>query len=233
MIPHMPTAPSFRLTRPENTTSPATRPSRHVAGKSAELLGHERGDPSTEAFGLLLRRSLCEDADNRLRTGRTHEHAAAAAELRIHGVDLLSQAFRKRAAPHARQILLGLGIPLHLCGGLGQLSSTERTAELQCRCETVTGYVIAQEDDVSGLLAAEDPAFAVQRLEHVPVADVGRDHTDTLLLHQAMEAEVRHRRHGDEVDAERKRKDGDDLIAVECDAILVDRKHAIAVAVER
>src|SRR6266446_206261 len=78
MIPHMPTAPSFRLTRPENTTSPAMRRSRHVAGKSAELLGHERGDPSTEAFGLLLRRSLCEDADNRLRTGRPHEHAAAA-----------------------------------------------------------------------------------------------------------------------------------------------------------
>ena len=83
------------------------------------------------------------------------------------------------------------------------------------------------------LLAAENPALAIQRIEHVTIADVGRDHADAVLLHQAVEAEIRHRRHGDEVDAERKREDRDDLVAVERRTVLVHREHAVAVAVER
>ena len=48
-------------------------------------------------------------------------------------------------------------------------------------------------DHVAGLLAAEETAFPVEGLEHVAVADVGRDHPDAALRHQPVEAEVRHR----------------------------------------
>ena len=47
-----------------------------------------------------------------------------------------------------------------------------------------------------------------------------------------MEAEVRHHRHCDGVDLEVEREDRDDLIAVDGLAVLVDREHAVAVAVE-
>ena len=47
-----------------------------------------------------------------------------------------------------------------------------------------------------------------------------------------MEAEVRHLRDRDEVDAEVEREDRDDPVAVDDLAALVDREHAVAVAVE-
>ncbi len=56
---------------------------------------------------------------------------------------------------------------------------------------------------------------------------------DAALLHQAVEAEVRHRRDGHAVDAEVEREDGEDLVAVDRLAALVDREHPVAVAVER
>ena len=83
------------------------------------------------------------------------------------------------------------------------------------------------------LLAAEHAALAQQRLEHVAVADVGRDDADAVLAHQRVEAEVRHLRDRDEVDAEVEREDRDDLVAVDELAALVDREHPVAVAVER
>ncbi len=48
-----------------------------------------------------------------------------------------------------------------------------------------------------------------------------------------MEAEVRHDGHRDEVDAEVQREHGEDLVAVDRLAALVDGEHAVAVAVER
>ena len=51
--------------------------------------------------------------------------------------------------------------------------------------------------------------------------------------HQLVEAEVRHLRDGDDVDAEVEREDRDDPVAVDELAALVDREHAVAVAVER
>ncbi len=76
-------------------------------------------------------------------------------------------------------------------------------------------------------------ALAPQRLEHVAVADVGRDDANAALLHQTVEAEIRHRRHRDRLDAEREREDRDDLVAVDRRARLVDREHPVAVPVER
>ena len=86
---------------------------------------------------------------------------------------------------------------------------------------------------MAGLLAAEEQRFASQRLEHVAVADVGDDDADPALLHQAVEAEVRHLRDGDSVDSEVEGEDREDLVAVDRLAPLVDGKHPVAVAVER
>ena len=87
-------------------------------------------------------------------------------------------------------------------------------------------------DDVARLLAAEHGALAPQRLEHVAVADVGRDDADPVLPHERVEAEVRHLRDGDRVDAEVEGEDRDDLVAVDELSALVDREHPVAVAVE-
>ena len=82
------------------------------------------------------------------------------------------------------------------------------------------------------LLAAEHAALAPERLEHVAVADVGRDDADGALGHQLVEAVVRHLGDRDEVDAEVEREHGDDAVAVDDLAALVDGQHAVAVAVE-
>ena len=93
--------------------------------------------------------------------------------------------------------------------------------------------MVAQVDHVPGLLAAEQRALALERLQDVAVADVGGVHADVVLAHQRVEAEVRH--HGDRhlVDLLVEREDRDDLVAVDRLAPFVDREHAVAVAVER
>ena len=85
---------------------------------------------------------------------------------------------------------------------------------------------------MTGLLAAEHAALALQRLEDVAVADVRGDDADAALLHQPVEAEIRHLGDGDEVDAEVERKHGDDRVTVDRLAALVHGQHAIAVPVE-
>ena len=91
----------------------------------------------------------------------------------------------------------------------------------------------SQPDDVSGLLAAELAALALQRLQHVAVADVGRHHPHAPFGHQLVEAEVGHRRDRDEVDAEVEGHDRENLVTVDGLARGVDREHPVAVAVER
>src|SRR5579884_2326100 len=111
-------------------------------------------------------------------------------------------------------------------------AAPERSAEEQRRGEPVAAHVVAQVDQVAGLLAPEHAAFPLERLEHVPVADVGRDHADAALRHQGVEPLVRHLGDGDDVDPEVEREHGDDLVAVDHLAALVHREHPVAVAVE-
>jgi len=85
---------------------------------------------------------------------------------------------------------------------------------------------------VARLLAAEQGAFTLERLEHIAVADVGRVHGDTALAHQGVEAEVRHHGDRDLVDLLVQGEDRNDLVSVDRFAVLVDREHAVAVAVE-
>ena len=77
---------------------------------------------------------------------------------------------------------------------------------------------------MAGLLAAEDAALAPESLEHVAVADVGRHDADPALGHQPVEAEVRHRRHRDEVDAEVRARGRHDLVAVDLSPVARRRR---------
>src|ERR671930_2788026 len=63
-------------------------PSRRWAG-SAELSCHESVDGTTGGFSFSKRFRLGEDANHRLGSRGTHEHAAPAVELRVEPFDIL------------------------------------------------------------------------------------------------------------------------------------------------
>ena len=95
-------------------------------------------------------------------------------------------------------------------------------------------------DHVAGLLAAEGVAARLHRLEHVAVADLGLAHADAGASHRLDEAEVAHHgRHDGVVDAAwpdsrmASARIGEDLVAVDDVARVVDRQAAVGVAVER
>ena len=85
---------------------------------------------------------------------------------------------------------------------------------------------------MAGLLAAEQASLSVERLEDVTIPDVRRHDADPPLRHEAVEAEVRHLRNRDELDAEVKGEHRDDRVSVDDLPALVDREHPVAVAVE-
>ena len=134
--------------------------------------------------------------------------------------------------PARGQVALHLREARHHAGGLRERPPVERAAEEQGGDEAVAGDVAVEPDQVPGLLAAEQRALPPERLEHVAVADVGGVDADPALVHQAVEAEVRHHGDRDRLDAEVEREHGDDLVAVDRLAALVDGEHAVAVAVE-
>ena len=88
------------------------------------------------------------------------------------------------------------------------------------------------EHEMAGLLAPEQQPLAPERLEDVAVADVGDEDASAPLLHQAVEAEVGHRRDDDALDLEVEREDSEDLVAVDRLSSLVHGEHPVAVAVE-
>ena len=89
--------------------SPAVEPPRAVAVWSAELLVHERGDPSTEDFGLSLRLGLREHPHDGLGAGRADEHAPVAVQLGIDLVEAVEQGLRQRAAAERRRFSFTCG----------------------------------------------------------------------------------------------------------------------------
>src|SRR5271154_3150337 len=154
-------------------------------------------------------------------------------ELLVDGRDLREERVGERAASGARQVPDDLRKARHDRGCLRKTPAAERTAEEKRSDEAVARDVPVEPENVPRLLAAEESALAPQRLEHVAVTDVGRDDANAVLLHQAVEAEVRHYRHRDRLDAKREREDRDDLVAVDRRARLVDSEHPVAVSVER
>ena len=125
-----------------------------------------------------------------------------------------------------------LRVARHDGDGIAHGASAHSTAEEQRGHEAVAGDVVPQPDQVARLLAAQHTPLPMERLEHVAIADRRRHDLDAALGHQPMESEVRHDGDGDEVDAQVEGEHGDDLIAVDRLASLVDGEHAVAVAVE-
>src|SRR5439155_12397778 len=80
--------------------------------------------------------------------------------------------------------------------------------------------------------APQEAALSAQSLEHVTVADLGRQEADPPLLGKAVKAEVRHLRDRDDVDIEVIGEDRQDLIAVDRSAVCVDGEYPVAVSVE-
>ena len=103
----------------------------------------------------------------------------------------------------------------------------------------VAGGGVIGEDHVPRLLAAEAEVALLQHVEHVAVADRGLDHRDAVRLERPAQPEVRHHGGDDRVAAQQLAVvqvdggDRQDLVAVDEDAALVDRDHAVGVAVER
>ena len=131
-----------------------------------------------------------------------------------------------------RDVLLHLRVDGHHRRQLRKGVAAQRAAQLERGGEPVAGDVVAEQDHVTRLLSAEHAALAVQRLEHVAVADIGRHDANPAVGHQRVEAQVRHRGDRDLVDAELESEDGDDLVAVHDLTMLVDGEQAVAVAVE-
>ena len=102
----------------------------------------------------------------------------------------------------------------------------------------VTGGGVVAHDHVAGLLTTEGVAGDLHRLEHVAVADLGLAHPDAGPLHGLHEAEVAHHGGHDRVldepalVAQREGEHGEQLVAVDDGALVVDREAAVGVAVE-
>src|SRR3954469_17708851 len=166
MIPHIrePPSPSRKQQSPAEWTPSPPRDG------SAELSSDERRDAST---GLLCRSRvfcLCEDANQGLRARRAPQDAPAPAPFPVQTLDLRHDGGRQLLVGDP-DVLLRLRPPRHDGGEPAERAATERAAEQQPRGKSVARHVVAQEDDVTGLLAAEYRAVLLQRFEHVAVAD--------------------------------------------------------------
>src|SRR5437899_5317994 len=205
---------------PENTKARPRGPSQRRGGSLTELSSNARCDASTGLRGDLDVLGLGEHPNQGLRAGRAHQDTAPAVPGRVQPLDLVEDDLGQLPV-FDPDVLLGLGPARHHGCRLAQGAALEGPAEEQAGGEAVAGHVVAQIDDVAGLLAAEDRAFALQRLEHVAVADVGRVHDDAALAHQRVEAEVRHHGDGDLLDLLVECQHGDDLVAVDRLAVLL------------
>ena len=132
-----------------------------------------------------------------------------------------------------------LRVLLHDAGKVGKRAAgaLEHGQQLQSRHQAVTGGVVLQEDDVAGLLAADDGAVREHALQNVAIAHGGLNHLEALLLHGDGEAQVAHDGRDDlgvgelatggQVGA----ADGQDVVTVDLVALAVHEQHAVGVAV--
>ena len=94
-----------------------------------------------------------------------------------------------------------------------------------------------QEDDVAGLLAADDGAIREHTLQNVAIAHGGLNHLEALLLHSDGEAQVAHDGRDDlgagelAAGGEVRTADSQDVVTVDLIALAVHKEHAIGVAV--
>ena len=162
MIPHTRRS-LFPLARREN--SPKMRRARlrdrpQRRGRSAELLVHKRGDPSTEGLRPPPVRASASTRTTGSVPGRPHEHAPRAVQLVVQRGHRVEQGLRQRATAASAGGSAWPAGTLHHARRLARAAALKRVAQQQTRGEPVAGDVAAQVDDVPGLLAAEDAALA-------------------------------------------------------------------------
>ena len=109
---------------------------------------------------------------------------------------------------------------------------------MQTSEDAVTSGGELAHDDVTGLLAAKREPVRIHRLKDVAVTDLGLVDVNVVLTHRQDEAEVAHDRRDDGVGGQAmvllqsQGEDGDDVVAVDDVAIVVDGQAAVGIAVE-
>ena len=96
---------------------------------------------------------------------------------------------------------------------------------------TIAGRLVWK-DDVTGLFPADFDVVSMHSFGDVGVADGGNFGGDVVVFGPVEEALVGHDGDGDVVEVEVACEDGDDLVAVNFVALIVDEKAAIAIAIE-
>src|SRR5215218_1417840 len=132
-----------------------------------------------------------------------------------------------------------LGKAAHDRGQLGQgaAGAGDHAQEVEAGEEAVAGGGAVEEDEVAGLLAAQGVAAGAHGLEDVAVADGGLGDGDAVAVHGLAGAEVGHDGGDDRVGGEVaavagvQGADGQDDVAVDQGAVLVDGQEAVGVAV--
>src|SRR5262245_23607296 len=231
IIPHTWRPPRRWTATPSKTTEARHRRASCVEGRLTELPAYESRNRTTEAPGLKLILGLRQHPHQRFSSARPDEDSCLSVESRVESGDLIEKGLRQLLVTDG-DVLLDLCEPGHHRGRLRERTTLQGPAEEQRRRQPVTGDMSVEVDDVTGLLATEYGGLAAQGLQDVPVPNVRGYHANPMLLHQPVDAEVRHDRDDDDVDFQVERKDGEDLVAVDRSPFGIDGQHAVAVAVE-
>src|ERR687897_2425638 len=126
-----------------------------VEDRSAELSSNESTDFTTELVRFKTRFRFGQHTYDRLGPGRPDEHTPCSLERLVHALDLLQDRHRQGLRDN-RHILFCLWIALQDGHCFAQRASLDGGAEDERGGQAVTGHVVAQIDDVTRLLAAQD-----------------------------------------------------------------------------
>jgi hypothetical protein len=106
------------------------------------------------------------------------------------------------------------------------------------REKAVAGRGVIGKDDVARLLTAQRMVAGGECLEYVAISDGGLDYIDTRIAHCQPETEIGHDRHDNRVITELSQssqvtgRDGNDVIAIDDCAGVIDRDQSIGITVE-
>ena len=187
---------------------------------------------------------LDHDPDKRFRSGRTDENASIAGELLlkvlyrfgdlrilhvVHFFVICDMCIDKRLGHHLADFCkLGERLSGFLHDG----------QKVESREQAVTGRVLVEVNDMTGLLAAEIKSLLEHALEDIPVSDLGFLDVDVFTVAHHEESEVAHDRYDDSVLFEFSLflhvppDDCHDLIAVYDISLFIDGQEPVRVAVE-
>ena len=189
------------ITRPDVPDDAAHMPSSRKAGSVQSCRG-ERRELVRDPFDLGGLVALDHDPDLGLGAGRANEDPSAIPQLRRSPIDGRGQlgVALPLVQPADDGVYHHLRQPRNLSGKLGEgaLGRSHGPHELDAGQDAVASRGAVAEDDVPGLLPAEDGVLALHRLEHVAIADRRPDQPAAGRAHRPLQATVAH--HGDHED---------------------------------